>query len=251
MSHLIYLLLYKYAVLHIAWPHLTDCIVLHWLYYSTLTGLHCTDFNTLHFTSPQRIQVKVHITVPHVTEAPFSVGSVWSGQPTLGIDRRGDILSLLSLLSSLISPCPIVPTLLYQLSSSRSTLPAPTCSLCASPSLVFSLCSTLTALISIYYKSSCLLVLLIRLFLVRATWLNAFHLPLLPLPSLLPFLITQFPSIFLLSIDSSPRPCSQASITPGQRWLSTSLLCRLKSDSHTGRARTQYFHEALMCVARK
>jgi hypothetical protein len=34
-------------------------------------------------------QVKVHITVPHVSEAPFSVGSVWISQPGLGIDRRG------------------------------------------------------------------------------------------------------------------------------------------------------------------
>ena len=37
------------------------------------------------------LQVKVHITVPHVSEAPFSVGSVWRGETSLplGLDRRG------------------------------------------------------------------------------------------------------------------------------------------------------------------
>ena len=124
----------------------TYCLAsLNGLHYAALTALfctncialHCIDFITSHFTPPQRVQVKVHITVPHVTEAPFSVGSVWSGQATLGIDRRGAIMFLLSLLYSHFCPCPTLPAL--------SLLRLPCCSL--------------SAFISIFFVSSRLLLL--------------------------------------------------------------------------------------------
>ena len=111
------------------------------------TELHCTDIATLHGTSLHRVQVKVHITVPHVTEAPFSVGSVWSGQPTLGIDRRG------ALLYHLRSPYSTLPVLLALYYCPRSTL----LSRCfAFPALLYSLSLLLSSLFSPRHALHCM-----------------------------------------------------------------------------------------------
>ena len=81
----------------------------------------------------------MHITVPHVTEAPFSVGSVWSGQPTLGMERRGSLICLPSLflalsclillfschLVKLMTLCVNIDTLLFSSVSPLSALHDP------------------------------------------------------------------------------------------------------------------------------
>lgn len=244
--------------LHIAWPHLADYITLHWLYYSTLTALHCTDFITLHFTSPQRVQVKVHITVPHVTEAPFSVGSVWSGQPTLGIDRRGPLLyqlrspssSLPVLLALINCPYSTLPTLLFLICSPYSTVPTLLCSLLSSPSLLFSLCFHLHIL-CVVSSSSLVLIILSYLDFLASRFSSA-------TPPPIPWTISS-----LLPYPSHPLPQSPISPSTPHRALAfrhqsppirdgtQPARCAASSQIRTqvAHARTQYLHEMLVCVA--
>ena len=126
MSHIIRLLLYSYAVLHIAWPHLTDCITLHWLHYSALIALHCIALHrlyyiTLYSTSTCPGQGSHHSPTRDRGALLCRVCVEWTGHTRHRPQRCYNVPAFLALLSLL-------------------SLPYSPCSLFASPSLLFSLC---------------------------------------------------------------------------------------------------------------